>query len=156
MSITGMHHVAISTPDADRLLEFYRDLLGFEVVFGGTWPVGTAKADAITGLDGSSARQILLLCGNAYLEMFEYHSPDARPGDPRRPVCDHGITHVCVDVDDLDAEYERLSSAGVPFHAPPQDLGGGVRTTYGRDPDGNVVEFQELRATTYQTPLVVS
>ncbi|MEA2273189.1 MAG: hypothetical protein QOI98_1897 [Solirubrobacteraceae bacterium] len=48
------------------------------------------------------------------------------------------------------------------FHAPPQDLGGGVRTTYGRDPDGNVVELQQLRPatehpySTYQTPLVVS
>jgi len=29
------------------------------------------------------------------------------------------------------------------FHCPPQDLGG-VRTTYGRDPDGNVIELQEV------------
>jgi predicted enzyme related to lactoylglutathione lyase len=77
-------------------------------------------------------------------------------------VCDHGITHVCVDVDDLDADHERLSSAGMSFHAPPQDLGGGVRTTCGRDPDGNVVELPELRPatehpySTYQIPLVVS
>ena len=29
------------------------------------------------------------------------------------------------------------------FHCAPQDLGAGVRTTYGRDPDGNVVELQQ-------------
>jgi hypothetical protein len=29
------------------------------------------------------------------------------------------------------------------FHCPPQNLGG-ARTTYGRDPDGNVVELQEI------------
>jgi hypothetical protein len=29
------------------------------------------------------------------------------------------------------------------FNCPPQDLSGGVRATYGRDPDGNVVELQE-------------
>ena len=142
--ITGIHHVAISTPDAERLLEFYRDLLGMEVVFGGAWLVGTEKADAITGLRGSSARQVLLRCGNAYVELFEYAAPAAEPGDPDRPVCDHGITHLCLDVEDLDAEYARLSEAGMRFHCPPQDLGGGVRTTYGRDPDGNVVELQEL------------
>src|SRR5437763_498494 len=55
-----------------------------------------------------------------------------------------GITHVCVEVEGLDEQYERLERAGMRFHAPPQDLGGGVRTTYGRDPDGNVVELQEL------------
>ena len=142
--ITGIHHVAISTPDADRLLAFYRDLLGMEVVFEQTWPVGTEQADAITALEGSSARQILLRCGNAYLELFEYAAPQPSLGDPERPVCDHGITHLCVDVQDLDGEYERLVEAGVPFHCGPQSLGGGVRTTYGRDPDGNVVELQEL------------
>jgi catechol 2,3-dioxygenase-like lactoylglutathione lyase family enzyme len=59
-------------------------------------------------------------------------------------VCDHGITHLCLDVDDLDADYKRLLGAGVTFHSPPQDLGAGVRTCYGRDPDGNVVELQQL------------
>ena len=143
--ILGVHHVAISTPDVERALAFYRDVLGFEVVFDQTWPQGVAAADAITALDGSSARQLLLRGGNAYLELFQYHAPAPRPGDPQRPVCDHGITHLCLDVNDLDAEYERLVAAGVRFHCPPQDLGGGVRTTYARDPDGNVVELQELR-----------
>jgi catechol 2,3-dioxygenase-like lactoylglutathione lyase family enzyme len=149
MAITGIHHVAISTPDAERLLEFYRDLLGMRVVYDQTWPVGTAKADAITGLSGSSARQLLLRCGNAYVELFEFRAPEARPGDPDRPVCDHGVTHLCLDVEDLDGEYERLSEAGVRFHCEPQDLGPlgpgvSVRTTYARDPDGTVVELQEL------------
>ena len=40
---------------------------------------------------------------------------------------------------DVDAEYQRLTAAGMRFHCPPQDLGG-ARTTYGRDPDGNVVQ----------------
>ena len=149
MAITGIHHMAISTPDAERLLGFYRDLLGMKVVYDQTWPPGTDKADAITALSGSSARQILLQCGNAYVELFEFSAPAARPGDPDRPVCDHGITHLCLDVEDLDGEYARLSAAGVRFHCEPQDLGPltpafSVRTTYARDPDGNVVELQEL------------
>jgi catechol 2,3-dioxygenase-like lactoylglutathione lyase family enzyme len=142
--ILGIHHVAISTPDVERSLGFYRDLLGFEVVFGGSWPRGVAAADRITALEGSSARQVLLRAANAYLELFQYASPEPKPADPQRRVCDHGITHLCVDVDDLDAEYERLRERGVEFHCEPQDLGAGVRTTYARDPDGNVVELQEL------------
>ena len=39
----------------------------------------------------------------------------------------------------------RQKAAGVPFHCEPQWLGKGtVLTTYARDPDGNVVEFQEI------------
>ena len=58
-------------------------------------------------------------------------------------MCDHGITHLCLDVSDIDAEYARLKGAGMRFHCPPQDLGA-ARATYGRDPDGNVVELQEV------------
>ena len=142
--IRGVHHTAISTPDLDRALAFYRDLLGFRVVFEFAWPAGTDAADRITGLKGSSARAAMLQAGNAHIELFQYESPKPHPGDPRRPVSDHGITHICLDVTDLDVEYERLAAAGMTFHCPPQRLGTDVKTTYGRDPDGNVIELQEI------------
>ena len=142
--LLGLHHVAISTPDADRLLGFYRDQLGFEVVFDQSWEPGAELADTVLGLKGTSGRQVLLRTGNAYLELFEFWSPPGRAGDPGRPVCDQGYTHLCIEVDDLDDTYQRLVAAGVPFHSPPQDLFPGVRTCYSRDPDGNVVEIQGL------------
>jgi catechol 2,3-dioxygenase-like lactoylglutathione lyase family enzyme len=141
--IRGIHHTAISTRDLDRALKFYRDLLGFEVAMEFDWPKGTEFADSITGLKDSAARAAMLKAGNAMIEIFEYSSPDPKEGDPGRPVCDHGITHICVDVVDIDAEYERLKEAGMTFHCPPKDLGI-AKATYGRDPDGNVVELQEV------------
>lgn len=147
--ILGVHHVAISTGDAERMLGFYRDLLGFEVRFDQSWSEGHPVADAITGLRSSAARQILLESGNLYIELFQYRSPRPRTGDPMRPVCDHGITHICLDVDDVDVEYARLLEAGMTFHSEPQTVGGGVRTVYGRDPEGNVVELQELSSRTH-------
>jgi len=148
-----LHHVAISTPDADRLVAFYRDLLGFGVVYSGAWSRGSAAADALTALEGSSARQVMLRAGNAYLELFEFSSPAAAPAAADRPVCDHGLTHLCLLVDDVDAEQERLSAAGVPFHSAPEDLGLGVRTTYARDPDGNVVELKQLSSPSHPVAL---
>jgi catechol 2,3-dioxygenase-like lactoylglutathione lyase family enzyme len=142
--INGVHHTAISTPDLERALGFYRDLLGFEVIYEGGWPLGTEAADAITGLEASSAKQAMLKAGNMMVELFQYETPAAAEADPRRPVCDHGITHLCFDVTDLDAEYARLSEAGMHFHCPPQQLGRSMKSTYGRDPDGNVVELQEI------------
>ncbi|GIW41373.1 MAG: hypothetical protein KatS3mg076_1950 [Candidatus Binatia bacterium] len=142
--IRGVHHTAISTPNLERALAFYRDLLGFRVVFEFAWKQGTQVADEITGLENSAARAVMLSAGNTVIELFEYESPRPRESDPRRPVCDHGITHICLDVKDLDAEYERLEAAGMVFHCPPKDIGMGLRTTYGRDPDGNVIELQEI------------
>jgi catechol 2,3-dioxygenase-like lactoylglutathione lyase family enzyme len=141
--IRGVHHTAISTGNLERALAFYRDLLGFRVLSEFAWPVGTETADKITALRDSSARVVMLHAGNAVIELFEYTSPTPRPSDPQRPVSDHGITHICLDVKDLDAEYERLTAAGMRFHCPPQDLGA-AKTTYGRDPDGNVIELQEV------------
>jgi len=139
--ILGVHHVAISTPDLDRLAAFYCDQLGFERIFDTAWEPGNRAADAIVGLRDSSARTAMLRGGNLYLELFEFRAPIPKPADTRRPVCDHGITHICLLVDDVDAATERIE---LDFHSVPQDLGGGVRTVYGRDPDGNVVELKEL------------
>lgn len=144
--IRGLHHVAVSTPDLDRLVGFYTDVLGFEQIgWTGGWDRGNPLIDEVLALKDSAARQAMLKAGNLHLEIFEYSSPPPRPGDPDRPVCDHGYTHFCLDVVDIEAEYERLSAAGMRFHrAPLFDREQGLAATYGRDPDGNVVEIQEV------------
>ncbi len=141
--IRGIHHTAISTPDLERAVTFYRDLLGFEQVFTSAWGRGTETADKITGLKNSAARVVMLKAGNACIELFEYSNPEPKTGSLSRPVCDHGITHLCLEVRDIEAEYHRLKAAGMVFHCPPQKMGG-VSATYGRDPDGNVVELLEV------------
>ena len=141
--IRGIHHTAISTADLERSVRFYRDLLGFEEIFTSGWKRGAETADKITGLKNSAAQLVMLKAGNACIEIFEYSSPQAKPGDPKRPACDHGITHLCLDVSDIEAEYARLKAAGMVFHCPPQNMGE-VSATYGRDPDGNIVELLEV------------
>jgi glyoxylase I family protein len=104
--------------------------------------------DRMIGLTGSAARQVMLKAGNAFLELFQYESPVPRTADPARDPSWHGYTHFCIDVVDIDAEYERLSANGMTFHAPPptvEELGHArLRAIYARDPDGNIVELQEI------------
>lgn len=143
--IRGIHHVAVSTPNLERLVAFYRDVMGAEVVYQGGWSKGSDIIDEIVGLKDSACQQAMLKLGNAHLEFFQYESPEPKPGDPQRPACDHGYTHFCIDVTDIDAEYERLKAAGVKFNCPPPDFEGGpIRATYGRDPDGNLIEIQQI------------
>ena len=145
MTINGLHHAAISTPDIDRLMSWYNKNFGFEEVGRTNWPKGSDQIDNVVGLKNSSAKQGFLKCGNIMIEFFEYSSPKPKLMDKDRPVNNHGHTHVCIDVTNIDEEYERLLKNGVEFHSPPQDFGE-VKATYGRDTDGNVFEIQEIIA----------
>jgi len=55
--IRGVHHVALSTANLDRLVAFYRDVLGFELATEEiSWPTGSTMIDEIVGLKDSAAR----------------------------------------------------------------------------------------------------
>ncbi len=145
--ILGIHHTAISVTNMDASLVFYRDLLGMEVLSDQRWASSTEsnpKPEKILDLKKPAARQAMLKCGNCHIELFEFSNPPPAPMAKDRPVHDHGYTHFSLDIKDVDDEYERLTRAGVEFHCEPINLGPRCRTTYGRDPDGNVIEFQEL------------
>jgi catechol 2,3-dioxygenase-like lactoylglutathione lyase family enzyme len=147
--IHGIHHVALATGQLDRMVDFYCDVLGFEVVYRSGWQKGSVQIDELVGLPDSAARTAMLRSNSVFVEIFEYSSPAGKPGDPDRPVSDHGYTHICLWVSDIDAEHERLQAAGMRFHCAPHPAPdppgrGAVRSVYGRDPDGNVIELLEL------------
>ncbi len=144
--ILGFHHAAISTPDLDRSVSFYKEVVGCEEAWAFEWPTGTPEADELTGLTNSAARAVMLKLGETLLEVFEFSSPPPEQRTEIRPVCDHGITHICLLVQTLHDEYKRMKAAGMKFHSQPmtQDTG---YVVYGRDPDGNVVELIEFTDT---------
>src|SRR5262249_12034842 len=139
-----LNHVGVSVANLERSLAFYRDLLGMEVLvrrrFSGP------HYETILGLEGVSGEVVFLRAKDDRLqiELFEFHHPPPKPISRERLVCDHGITHFCIQVEDIEAEYRRLTAAGVTFHCPPLDYRGQVKATYGRDPDGNAFELLEM------------
>jgi catechol 2,3-dioxygenase-like lactoylglutathione lyase family enzyme len=141
--IIGFHHAAISTPDLDRSIRFYTDVVGCREAWAFDWEAGSRAADAMTGLQDSAARAVMLQLGESYLEIFEFSSPAPRSADPSRPVCDHGITHICLQVRNLHDEHDRMKAAGMQFMSQPLTQETGY-VVYGRDPDGNVVELIEF------------
>ena len=142
--IKGVHHTAISTGNLERLSRFYSEVLGFEVVMEGSWESGSDAHDKIIGIKNTGAKVVMLSMGNAIIELFEYHSPTPKPLDPGQRVCDHGYTHICLEVEDIEAEYDRLKAAGMTFHGPLPKSASGMRAIYGKDPEGNVIELLEL------------
>ncbi len=140
--IVGLHHVAISVPDLERGLSFYRDQLGFEVVqrseFDGTFD-GASRA---IGLANVNAKMAMLKTPNSFVELWEYHHPV--PEDRTARPCDYGYPHMALQVKGIIEEYERLKAVGMTFVGEPVDFGT-ASAIYGRDPFGNVIELYEIR-----------
>ena len=140
--IRALNHVGVSVVNLERSIAFYRDLLGMAVIrereFSGE------QYEGILGLAGVKGKLAILQAATMRIELFEFSHPVPRLSDPKRLVCDHGITHFCIEVSDVDHEYGRLKAAGVTFHCAPVEFPGKVRATYGRDPDGNVFEMIQI------------
>lgn len=140
--IRGIHHVAIHVHDMDRMIEFYRQAFGFLQVGDGFSWADDEFIDKIVDVKGSAARGTMLRCGTCYLEMFQYREPAPTVTQALNPY-DKGYTHFCVDVTEIEQEFERLKGLGMTFSQPgPIDVGH-VKSIYGRDPEGNLIELQQ-------------
>lgn len=149
----GIQHIGVSVPDLDKARAFYLDLLGAVEVGPPLEWRDNPFIDEVIGLKGSAARQFMCRLGNAHIEVFEYSAPAPERQDPDRGVNHHGYTHFAVQVEDIQACYQRLLDAGIRVHAPPSMAGitvdddgrrHGYAATYCRDFFGNVFEIMEI------------
>lgn len=144
--ILGVNHITVSVPSLEQAIEFYCGLLGFEKIARTSWDADSKmsrKARQIMGIEGTAADAAHLRGPNMVLEIFQFNAGNPATQNPDRPLVDHGITHMCLAVEDLDAEYQRLTAGGMKFLGEPAKVAPGVRSVYGRDPFGNVIELEE-------------
>ncbi|HSB94829.1 MAG TPA: VOC family protein [Spongiibacteraceae bacterium] len=140
--ILQIDHTAISVPDLEQALAFYCGLLGFEIEVRSDWQAGNDLNDTVIGAVNTAAKSALIKAGGTRIELFEYQNPPGKPADQLRPLWDHGITHLCFNVVDIYAEYQRLRDAGIKFNSEPVSMGRWF-FVYGRDPFGNVFELKQ-------------
>ncbi len=140
--VTGIHHVGISVADIERSITFYRDIFGMEQACE-VFPFGGEQYARIMDLQSPEGRMCVMARGSLMLELFEFTGPEPAKQDPDYPVANRGITHFGVWVEDIEATQQRMAGAGVRFHSEVQRFPGGMKATYGRDPDGNVFELLE-------------
>ncbi len=139
--ILGVHHPALSVPDMQKALDFYCGVLGFEVVMEVDLPAGLMEKPF--DLDEAACKVRMVSKGTTCIELFEFGS-GAPQGNPKRPVNEHGITHIALASTDVPEDYEKLRAAGVTFNTPPQGESPN-QWCYGRDPFGNVLELLEAQ-----------
>jgi catechol 2,3-dioxygenase-like lactoylglutathione lyase family enzyme len=143
--IRGIHHVAVHVHDLDRMLAFYKDAFGFELVGEPFSWADSEFIDRIVNVPNSAARGAMIRAGTCYMELFQYRAPAPTVTQALQPF-DKGYTHFCVDCTDIEQEFQRLKGLGMTFSQPgPIDVGH-VKSIYGRDPEGNLIELQQTAA----------
>jgi glyoxylase I family protein len=98
--------------------------------------------DHIVDVKGSASKGVMLRAGTCYIELFEYSAPPPTSDTPLKPN-DRGYTHFCVDVTEIETDIEFLKTCGMTFNGRDFVDVGHVKTIYGYDPEGNVIEVQE-------------
>jgi catechol 2,3-dioxygenase-like lactoylglutathione lyase family enzyme len=140
--IKGIHHIGISIGNLERAIEFYTTLFGMQLV--AQFPFSGPPYSSVMGLSDAQGRMAVVRKDTLMLELFEFETPVSSTKDPNYSVGDRGISHFGIDVQDIEATYERLVAAGVRFHSPVTLFPSGMKATYGRDLDGNVFELLEM------------
>ncbi|HUP83063.1 MAG TPA: methylmalonyl-CoA epimerase [Candidatus Limnocylindria bacterium] len=126
-----IHHVAVVVRDLEAALGFYRDILQLEL-------------DVVMPIDGDGVKIGFLPVGESSIELVQPTRDDtgvarflANKGE--------GFHHVCLEVDDLTAELNRLSEQDVELidSAPRRGAEGPVAFIHPRSCHGVLVELIE-------------
>ncbi|MEO5693462.1 MAG: VOC family protein [Usitatibacter sp.] len=116
--IDRFHHLFIAAADFERSLAFYRDVLGW----------------AVTRSWGEASERGAILSGGGIKVVIAQ-----RPGI-RAPGADP-VAHL--DIHDVDARFERMPK-GDHVVREPEATPWGTRWFLVRDPDGNVLAYEEV------------
>ncbi len=138
-----IRHVSLATPNMDRLVTFYAELLQqHEPRRVGSWlKLSGENLDKVSGQPGSEIEMAWFQIRNLELEIIQYHShPTQLPGQPRA-LNAPGYNMIVLDVSSLEEARERFESAGGTIEGEATTFVG-APTLFGRDPDGNLIGMQ--------------
>jgi catechol 2,3-dioxygenase-like lactoylglutathione lyase family enzyme len=142
--LADIHHLGLTVADIERSIRFYRDVLGLALVRR-----RSTDADYIGQQTGYPGVRLEVASFKVRpdsapsIEIVQYatHTGLATDQATNRP----GNTHLCLQVDDLQAAYDSLRQHGVRFKTPPVPLTSGPNRggfgVYLFDPDGYTIEL---------------
>lgn len=121
---------SVLVDDQDKALRFYTEVLGF--VEKQNFPVGDFRWLTVVSPDDPDGTELVLEPND---------NPAARTY--QRALFDQGITFTAFAVDDIQAEYERLTRLGVVFRGEPSREGPGPAMAVFEDTCGNLIQIFE-------------
>lgn len=137
-------HVANVTADKPAMVEFYRSILGYgprrEIP-----PTRRSTFDDVVDIDNIEIAASWFDIGNIQLELWHYSQPATPLNRTPRKIDEIGYNSFAFEVTDLDGTIARLERSGMEFATGRFDLGG-WDIAFARDPEGNLVAFQQRKA----------
>jgi catechol 2,3-dioxygenase-like lactoylglutathione lyase family enzyme len=123
---------SVLVDDQAKALAFYTDVLGF--VKKTDMPAGEHRWLTVVSPDAPDGVELLL-------------EPDAHPAARpfKEALVADGIPYTSFAVDDVQAEFDRLSALGVRFTQPPTPMGP-VTTAVFDDTCGNLIQIAAMQA----------
>lgn len=145
--ILNTNHTSFTVSDVERSADFYRDLLGFQLLSLTERPPWFAEI--ATGIPGAHLRVAYLEApGGHRLELIQYLSPPGVKLDTR--THNVGSAHLALNVDNLHQLYNQLKAKGVRFKGEPIEVPAGPNKgnamVYMLDPDDFTLELIQIRA----------
>lgn len=145
MATVGIHHFKLSVMDMERSLHFYRDLLGMKVQYDAE-RANIPSYDTIIGYPDVKIRIAGVLDPHGMMIcLMQYRHPPMRPRSQEN--YQQGAAGIAIEVEDIDADYARLTAAGVSSRSKPVVIvreGKPVaKACYMHDPDGVTVELYQ-------------
>lgn len=137
-------HVAIATPNIERLAGFYHGLLGGERR-GGQKIGPNPLYDQITGLQDVEVIPTWIVGRNITLELWQYLNPPTLPLAEPRAFTEPGYNHVCFEVDSIDEAIEYITQSGGQL-IKAVNKHDDIAVALLCDPDGNLLELAEIPA----------
>ena len=149
MHIQRFRHVAVVANDLNKLVDFYTQILGFEVKR--RYEARGADFQKGIGVPGAEATVVHLTIPNspAELELFQFAASVGSDARSALAANQPGYRHMALIVDNLQDAYVELKAKGITFLSEPiiwhepKELAG-FQFIYFRDPEGNIVELNQL------------
>ena len=145
-SLLGINHIGLSVQDLDATLDFYLTATNFKLVKREV-VANNNDADRLFGRKGVAYERAVLEAPNMLFELTEFsHNRET----PMRvmPVYGPGMTHTCFQSPAHLSGYDKFKQAGARMLSrgdePVDLLGQGVTYAYAYDPEGNMLELEQL------------
>ncbi len=137
-----IRHISLASPDIERSAKFYASLL--QVTNGRRGgPSSGVGTDKVTGKKDSELLFAWFQVRNLELEVIQYASHPTKLPEKPRPLDASGFNMVVFDVSDMAAARKLLVASGGTVVLENQTLDG-ADVMFARDPDGNLLGFQQL------------
>ena len=140
--LRAFDHVGITVADLEAAAAFFTGL-GLEVE--GTTFVEGEFIDTVCGIPDSRTEIIMLRPpgGGTAVELSSFVRPDPEPGSPTAMANELGLRSVAFEIDDLQAEVERLAADGYCLVGGVGRYENAWLMAYVRGPEGIIVALAE-------------